>query len=439
MTGWSRASWLNLDAQNAARHLRGMSRFPARSLLALSLILASAGLRAAEDWPEFRGPTGQGHASAGNLPTEWSDSRNVAWKQSVPGRGWSSPVLKDGRLYLTSAVNGEDSAKLSLRTLCFDAGSGKTLWSTEVFSVDGGGKIHAKNSQASPTPLVAGGRIYIHFGHNGTACLDTQGKVIWRNSTLGYAPVHGNGGSPILVGDALIFSCDGNDQPFVVALDKKNGKVLWKTGRETPAKKKFSFSTPLLIEVAGKQQVISPGSGAVCAFDPKTGREIWRARYGEGYSVVPRPVYGHGMIFIGTGYDTPTVMAIRTDGKGDVTDTHVAWTMKKGAPNTPSLLLVGDEVYMVSDGGIASCVDAKTGAVHWQERVGGNYSSSPIYAKGLIYFQNEEGTGVVVKAGKVFEKVATNVLGERTLASFAAGDGTLFIRTEQHLYKIKGG
>ena len=406
------------------------------AVAALSLVGATRG---AQDWTEFRGPTGQGHADALPVPLEWGAARNIAWKQSIPGRGWSSPVLKGGRLYLTSAVDGESQSKMSLRTLCLDSRSGKILWNVEVF--DGSGqtpRIHTKNSHASPTPLAAGDRIYVHFGHQGTACLDLEGKVLWRQSSLSYAPVHGNGGSPILAGDALIFSCDGASDPFVVALDKSSGKVLWKTKRVSSAKKKFSFSTPLLITVNGQPQVITPGSGAVCALDPKTGREIWQARYGEGYSVIPRPVFGQGLIFIATGYDQPTVMAIRPDGKGDVTDTHVAWTLKKGAPNTPSLLLVGEELYMVSDGGIASCVEARTGRVHWQERIGGNYSASPIHANGRIYFQNEEGTGVVLKAGKAFEKLASNELGEKSLASYAVGDGALFIRTERHLYKVTG-
>jgi outer membrane protein assembly factor BamB len=249
--------------------------------------------------------------------------------------------------------------------------------------------------------------------------------------------VHGNGSSPILVDDALIFNCDGASEPFVVALDKNTGTVLWKTKRETSAKKKFSFSTPLSVNFDGRTEVITPGSGAVCSLDPKTGREIWRVRYGEGYSVIPRPVYGQGLIFVVSGFDRPAVLAIRPGGKGDVTETHVAWTLTKGAPNTPSLLLVGEELYMVSDGGIASCVDARTGRVHWQERLGGNYSASPIQADGRIYFQNEEGTAVVIRAGKEFVRLATNSLGERTLASYAVTDGALFVRTDQHLYRVQ--
>lgn len=412
------------------------------SILIGGALFLSAGNFHAADWPEFRGPTGQGHATVRNLPIEWNydpagGSKNIAWKQTIPGSGWSSPSLYRGRLYLTTALPGSRADfGISLRALCVDATSGKILWDNGVFHHPTITPIHSKNGHASPTPLLEGERLYVHFGHQGTACLDLNGKILWKNSTLVYEPIHGNGGSPIIVDDALVFSCDGASEPFVVALNKMTGEVIWKTKRETEAKKKFSFSTPLLVTVNGGKQIISPGSGAVCAYEPRTGKEIWRARYGEGYSVVPRPVFGHGMIFIGTGYDRPIVMAIRVDGTGDVTDTHVAWTLSKGAPNTPSLLLVGDELYMVSDAGIASCLDAKTGKVHWQERIGGNYSTSPIFADGRIYFQNEEGAGTVLKPGKEFQKLATNSVGERTLASYAVTDGALFIRSEHALFRV---
>jgi len=324
----------------------------------------------------------------------------------------------------------------SLRALCVDAGNGKILWDSEVFVHTGSTYIHNKNSHASPTPVVEEDRLYVHFGHQGTACLDLDGKVLWRNTTLKYSPVHGSGGSPILVDDALIFSCDGASDPFVVALNKKTGEALWKTARSLNAKKKFSFSTPLLIHANGRSQVVSPSSGAVYAYDPKDGRELWRVRHAEGYSVVPCPVFGHGLLFISTAFDSPEVMAIRPDGQGDITDTHVEWTLAKGAPKTPSMLLVGDELYFVSDAGIASCVDAKTGRVHWAERVGGNYSASPLLADGRIYLQNEEGVGVVLTPGKTFHQLARNSLGERTLASYAVTDGALFIRTEAHLYRV---
>ena len=408
------------------------------SFWSLVFTLAGRMVLHAENWPEFRGPTGQGHSAARGLPVEWSNAKNVAWKQPIPGQGWSSPILYDNRVYLTSAVRSEAESKLSLRALCLDATDGKTLWNSEVFGSDKSVSIHPKNSHASPTPIVEGERLYVHFGHQGTACLDLTGRVIWRNATLSYPPIHGNGGSPIIADDALIFSCDGGSDPFVVALNKTNGEVLWKVKRETEASKTFSFSTPLLITVNGQKQVISPGSNVVCAFDPKTGREIWRVRY-DGYSVIPRPVYGHGLLFIGTGFDRPTVMAIRPDGQGDVTNTHVAWTVSRGAPKTPSLLLAGEELYMVADNGLASCLDARTGRAYWQERVGSDCSASPFEAGGKIYIQDEQGLGVVIAASKEFRKLAGNALGERTLASYAVGDEALFIRTEKNLYRIQSG
>jgi outer membrane protein assembly factor BamB len=414
---------------------------PAKTLLLAASLVLSFSLFA-QDWPEFRGPTGQGLADGSTLPVEWSPTRNVAWKHSVPGGGWSSPVLKDSRIYLTTSVQTSDG-HLSLRAMCLKESTGEAEWTKEIFSVQPGkiARIHTKNSQASATPLIVGTRIYVHFGHLGTACLNLDGSVVWKNDTLNYPPVHGNGGSPVLVEDLLIFSCDGANKPFVIGLDAATGKERWRTPRITTSKKTFSFSTPTVIAINGQNQVISPGSGVVCAFEPKTGREIWRVRYGEGYSVVPRPVYSskHNLVFLSSGFDRPSVLAIRPDGSGDVTDTHVAWQLAKGAPNTPSPLLVGDELYFVSDGGIASCVDAASGKVHWQERVGGNYSASPIYANGRIYFQNEDGTCVVVKSGRQFEKLSENALGERALASFAAGSKALYIRTEENLYKISDG
>jgi outer membrane protein assembly factor BamB len=400
-------------------------------------LIAPAAACAADDWPEFRGPTGQGLLEKGGLPAEWSATRNVAWKQAIPGAGWSSPVLGGSRIYLTTAVRVPGSKDYSLRALCLDAGEGKVLWDEEVFKEDGAKApgIHSKNSHASPTPVLHGDRLFVHFGHLGTACLDLKGKVLWRQTGLGYDPVHGNGGSPILVDDLLVFSIDGDDKQLVVALDTKSGDVRWKTDRKTTGPKKFSFHTPLLIEVDGKKQIVSAGSNMVGGYDPRTGAEIWRVRY-NGYSVIPRPVYGHGLVFLSTSFDAPVLLAVRPDGKGDVTETHVAWRERKNAPNTPSPLLVGDELYVVSDRGIATCLDARTGKQHWQERLDGGFSASPLYADGKVYFQNEKGVGYVVKAGKQYDLLATNSLGERTLASYAAADGALFIRTEGHLYRI---
>ncbi len=412
-----------------------------RPLLLMTLLcLVAAPSGNAGDWPQFRGSTGQGLTTATNLPTEWSyspngASKNIAWKTAIPGQGWSSPVVLDDRVYLTTAI-AQPGGQSSLHALALAAANGAILWNVEVFRVRPGPK-HDKNSNASPTPVVEAGRLYAHFGHEGTACLDLDGNLLWRNTSLSYDPFHGNGGSPILAGDALIFSADGARNPFVAALHKNTGRVLWRAPREIDSPRTFSFSTPLLIEVNNRLQVISPASGAVCSYDPQNGREIWRVRYPDGYSVVPRPVYGRGLLFLSSGFDRPAILAIRPDGQGDVTATHVAWTLRRGAPTTPSPLLLGDDLYVLSDSGIASCVDADTGHGFWQERIGGNCSASPLAGDGKIYFQNEEGLGVVVRAGRKFEKLASNPLHERTLASYAVDGNALLIRGAQHLFRIE--
>jgi outer membrane protein assembly factor BamB len=260
---------------------------------------------------------------------------------------------------------------------------------------------------------------------------------VWATQEHRYAPVHGNGGSPILVGDRLIFSADGADQQNIIALEKDTGKLAWKTPRQGITGLPFSFSTPLAITVNNQQQIISAGSSVVLALEPKTGQEIWRVSFGKGYSVVPKPIYANGLVYVCTGYNTPVLLAIRPDGRGDVTPTHVAFTVKKNVPLNPSLLAVGDAIYMVSDNGILTCLDGKTGAERWSERIGGAFSASPLYAGGRVYLLDEAGTTTVFTPGDKFELVATNKLGERALASFAVDGQALFVRTEKALYRIE--
>lgn len=399
-----------------------------------------ASVVATAQWPEFRGPTHQGHATAKNVPTEWSESQNIAWKTPLVGQGWSSPVVAGDRIFFTAAVPVADDKPddFDLCTEAYDLKTGEQVWRTKIFKQEGASapKIHGKNSHASPTPIIEDGKLYIHFGHMGTACLDLEGKILWQNDELKFDPVHGNGGSPILVGDKLIFSCDGAAEPVAVALDKNTGKLAWKTRRPNEPPKTFAFCTPLAIEVAGKTQVIFPCAGSVCAYDPDTGEEIWHVNH-NGYSVIPRPVFGHGLVYVCTSYDSPTLMAIRPDGAGDVTDTHVEWTIKKGAPHTPSVILDGNELYMVSDNGVASCVDALTGKQVWQQRLGGNFSSSLVLAEGKLYCQDETGTCYVLAVGREFKKIAENTLPERTLASYALLDGRILLRGDKHLYCIE--
>ncbi len=410
-----------------------MSR--AGSVIVLVTLLVTGGHVVASDWPEFRGPTGQGVSDAGSLPVSWDRTKSVVWRAAIPGRGWSQPVVHGGRVYLTTAVRTRRNQ--SLRAVRLDAKTGKISWNVEVFR-HGQVSIHNKNSHASATPVVDGGRLYVHFGAQGTACLDLEGRVIWRNRELRYDSVHGNGGSPVLAGSVLVVNCDGGDVQFVVALDRHTGKIKWKKSRPPHRGKGFSFSTPLSIEVDGKTQLVSPASDWVVAYDPEDGREIWRVHYQQhGYSVVPRPLYGHGLVFVCTGFNSPSLLAIRPDGQGDVTKTHVAWITKEGIPKGPTPVLVGDEIYMVNDGNIASCLDARTGKRHWRARVGGrNHSASLVYGDGKIYFQSEEGEGTVIKAGKKFVELSRNPLRERSLASYAIADGSIFIRTEKHLYRI---
>jgi outer membrane protein assembly factor BamB len=408
------------------------------NLLALSFWFGLTLPAWAEDWTEFRGPTGQGLYGGKGLPIEWSTTKNVVWKKPIPGKGWSSPIVREGRIYLTTAVPVTDSKDATLEALCLDATEGKLLWRAEVLREDGAKapRIHGDNSHASPTPLTDGRRLYVHFGHQGTAALDLDGKVLWRNTDHRYIPVHGNGGSPILALDRLVFSGDGSDKQFVVALDAATGKTAWKKDRKSVALKKFSFSTPLLITVNGKPQIISPASDVVVAYDPADGAEIWRVKY-KGYSVIPRPVYGQGMVFLSTSFDQAKLLAIRVDGTGDVTKSHLVWTAAKAAPHTSSPLLVGTELYMISDGGTASCLDAATGKIHWQERVVGNFWASPLYADGKIYLQSKDGGATVLRAGKKFENLAQSTLNERTFASYAVADGAIYLRTESQLYRIQ--
>ena len=398
----------------------------------------------AKEWTKFRGPSGDGHVTVKSIPLKWSETENVKWKVSVPGKGWSSPVISADKIYLTSAVaegDNQDAADVhrELRVICFSANNGKKLWDTKVFDQKPLKRpIHHKNSHASPTAIVDNDRIYVHFGHMGSACLNLQGEIIWRNDELKYDPLHGNGGTPIIVDDLFFYSADALTNPFVVALDKNTGKVVWKKSRsETKQARKFSFSTPTFINMGGRSQIISPASGAVFSYDSKTGEELWSVDYG-GWSVIPKPGVYKNMIYVGTGYERAHLLGIRVDekSKGNVTESHVEWEITKRAPNTPSFMIVDDLLYFISDGGIATCVEPLTGEIIWQERTAGPISASPVHFDGKIYFLDEQGKTTVIKAGRKFEVIAENKIGERTLASFGISEGAIYIRSEKNLFRI---
>jgi outer membrane protein assembly factor BamB len=349
----------------------------------------------------------------------------------VAGLGWSSPVVVGGRVWITTAT---EQRGISLRALAFDVASGREVINVEVFNIPSYRReINPKNSWASPTPVVDGDRVYVHFGADGTAALSNTGAILWK-ARFDYQSQHGAGGSPIVHGDLLILNCDGSDVAFVIALDKNTGKVKWKTNRGFPADQ--AYTTPLVIRAADRDQLISVGAFRTRAYDPLTGKEIWRVRYDEGFSNVPRPVFAHGLVFIATGFQQPSLLAVRPDGTGDVTKTHIAWELKRGAPLTPSPLVVGDEIYIVNDGGIASCLDARTGALIWQQRLGGTYSASPVFADGRIYFLAEQGVTTVMTPGREPRRLATNTLDGGLLASMAIAAQSIFLRTDTHLYRI---
>ena len=385
-------------------------------------------LLAGSDWPQFRGPTGQGVSDEQGLPLTWSENTNVRWKVAIPGRGWSSPVVQADRIWLTTAA---EEGK-SLRAISVDRNNGTILVNVEVFRLKSAKLANAKNSFASPTPVVEGDRVYVHFGAFGTACINQSGEILWKTRLEYDNGQHGTGGSPVLYEDLLIISCDGNDVQFVVALDKLTGKVKWKKSREGYQ----AYTTPLVVKLQSGDQVISPGAFRAISYDPRNGKELWHVSYGEGFSNVPRPVYGDGLVFICTGFQQPSLLAVGLDGRGDVTKSKVQWRLDRGVPLTPSPLLIGNELYLVTDNGIVTCVDAKTGKEHWRARIGGNHSASPIYADGRIYFLSEEGESVVLAPGQQLKHLATNQLEGRTLASMAVSNGSIFIRSETHLYRI---
>lgn len=403
---------------------------PIRSLLSVvfGLLAVSAVNAYGGDWTEFRGPGQQGHADETGLPLTWSAADHVVWKTDIPGLGWSSPAVAGGKVWLTTGV--DDGRQL--RVLRLDAATGAIEASIEVFTPADPGSVHSKNSHASPTPVIEGDRVFVHFGSHGTACLSTDGTILWKTK-LDYNHRHGPAGSPVVAGNLLIIACDGTDVQFVVGLDKATGREVW---RQPRGEGRMAYSTPTLTAVEGQPLVVSCGGEFVIAYVPGSGEERWRFRYPGGYSNVPRPVTGFGMAFVSSGYDTPVFYALPLDGKGELGDDRVAWKTTKGVPRNASPLVVGEELYMVSDNGVISCLDARSGDVHWQERLGGDCTASPLYADGRIYITDENGLTKVIAPGKTYQLLATNELPGRTLASLAAADGAIFLRTDTALYRL---
>ena len=330
---------------------------------------------------------------------------------------------------------------VSMRLVCVDRRDGKQLYDVEVLHVDTPDPLHKINSYASPTPILDGDRIYCHFGTYGTAAIEAAtGQVLWKQR-FEIDHMVGPGSSPILHGNLLILTCDGSDKQFIVAVDKATGNTAWKVDRPPIDAKdgdmRKSFCTPLIVQHDGRAQMIVPGAQWFVSYNPQTGEELWRIKHGSGFSIVPRPVCENGIVYLCTGFAKAKLWAVRIDGRGDVTDTHVAWQSDRQIPLRPSPLLVDGSLYVVSDTGVATCFDAATGKIHWTKRLPGNYSASPLLVGGRIYYFGEEGKTTVIKPGPKFEQLAVNSLDEGCMASAAALDGALYVRTRGHLYRIE--
>lgn len=436
-----------MKQRQVSRHLRPgycghlcqvrLTRFLAAACLC-SLIVSPASAGAGGGWTELRGPDRNGHAGSVKTPLSWSETNNVVWKTSIHDLGWSSPVIWEDHIWVTTAT--ADGKQMF--AVCVDAKAGRVVHDVKVFDTPQPEHIASVNSYASPTSAIESGRVYVHYGTYGTACLDTRdGRILWTRRDLNCDHHEGPGGSLMLEGDRLYFTVDGRDVQYVIALNKATGETAWKTNRsvdytEIGSNSRKAFCTPIVIEAAGRRQLISPGAKALMAYDPQTGAELWKVRY-QGWSMVPRPLYGRGLLFIVNDYDHPELWAIKPDGQGEVTDTHVVWKVTKDVPSMPSLLLIEDLLYMVRDEGIVTCLEADTGKVVWRERLKGRHSASPIYAAGRVYLFSEKNLTTVIAPGREFRLLAENQLEEKVMATPAVVENAFILRSKTHLYRIE--
>ncbi|MBM3848103.1 MAG: quinonprotein alcohol dehydrogenase, partial [Verrucomicrobia bacterium] len=380
--------------------------------VALGCMLVSylPSLQAADEWPQFRGPTGDGNVRSARLPITWSETNNVRWKTPIHGRAWSSPVIWGNQIWVTTAT--EDGRVLS--AICVDRDSGKIVHDIRLFNVEKPQFAHKFNTYGSPTPVIESGRVYVTFGSPGTACLDTKtGKVLWERRDFVCNHYRGAGSSPVLHRNLLLMNYDGSDHQYVAALDKRTGKTVWKVDRSIDFKDlvdgkpeaegdwRKGFGTPHVATVQGKPMLISQGAKAIYGYEPATGKELWRVEERTAHSASTRPVFAGGRVIFPTGWSKGTILSINPSFGGEVVDANseelqsgnlkVVWKSKRSVPNKPSLQPVDGLIFTIDDGGVASCLDQETGAVIWNERVGGNFSASPIASEGRVYFFNEEG------------------------------------------------
>jgi outer membrane protein assembly factor BamB len=415
--------------------------------LLLSLCLATAfatpRLNAEDSWPRFLGPKLNNISEAKGLPLTWDKKgTHIKWKVEVPGEGWSSPVTADGRIYLTTALDGGKS----IHVLCFAFADGKSLWDVEVFKNETLPPKHARNSYASPTPWLEGDRLYVTFGPMGTACLSTKdGAKLWENRDLVWDQQNGPGGSTSGFGDLLQIPCDGVDVQYEAALSKKDGKLVWKSERSAkPQLAKLSgdmrkaYGTPVPVEFGDKTVTLTAGALRLYALDPATGKEQWFVDYSPGFSNVPIPVSDGKNVYISTGFQKAEIWAIKLEGaSGDITQTHVLWKQNKGAPTESTPIVYRERLYMVNSGGIATCLNTADGKVVWQQRLGPDFAATPFVAEGRVYFFDTWNKAYVVEASDTFHLLATNRLDSGCMASPVPIGKALIIRTKTHLHRIE--
>jgi outer membrane protein assembly factor BamB len=409
-----------------------------------------AGLHA-ENWPRFRGPTGQGISSETNLPLHWNSASNLAWKAELPGLGWSSPIVWNDHVFVTTVTDSSTRC----RVLALDRRTGQMRWNREVFEMVPRRK-EGKNSYASPTPVTDGERVYAVFGDGSMAALAFDGAIVWTNRDVQHYSRHGLGASPLVHEGRLIMPFDGSnpvtvpgqypnnsaeeklgwqtpwDRAFIAALDTRTGQRIWTARRGLS---RVAHVTPNLLGAGPDAQLISAAGDVIQGHDPRTGERIWTVS-SPGEGVTPSFAMGDGLIFTASGFGHTTLRTVQTGGRGDVTATHIAWEQRRGTPTQASLLYVKPYLYGITDGGIAHCYAATTGEVIYQERIGGNFCASPVYADGRIYFLSEQGETTVISAGAKFQVLARNPLNEKCQASMAVAQGHLFIRTENSLYCV---
>ena len=406
-----------------------------RLVIGLLTLLPCAVGGAEPQWSQFRGGDGSGHSSATGLPDTIGENEHVRWKTPLTGKAWSSPVVWDDQVWVTNA--SKDGKQLD--AVCLDFKSGEIVHNVRVFDIAEPMYCYDYNSYGSPTPAIEAGRIYVSFGSAGTACLDTRsGEMLWKRQDLKCDHHRGPASSPILHGDLLLLQFDGFDVQYVVALDKHTGETVWKQDRAFDYKTnngdaKKGYGTPSIFRIGGRDLAVCPAAVATETFDAKTGERLWTVRH-EGMNVAARPLYGEGLLFITNGMGR--IIALPPEGADDITP-NIVWTGHKGVVKRTSPILIDGLLYMVTDDGIATALEAKTGKNVWTKRLGGEFSASPVYADGKLYFLNMEGESIVIKPGREYEEISRGKFDDGFMASPAIAGKSLIVRTRAAVYRLE--